>query len=113
MKIQYKSRPLCVEFDERDLFYRIDPSELSWWKRTFKNPWRNVYRSCNFVLDSNTCTKDCLRFLFSAEEANELASKYDTYEKITDFLTAEYNKAVNMYREVQEKYRKKNSCWKF
>jgi len=107
MKIQYKSQPLDIKSEKRYLLYRIDPSELSWWKRIFKNPWRYVFKAYNVVLLSiDNGPNDCLSFFFSAEEAREFAEKYDTYEKIIDFLSAEYNKAKNKYYEAQEKYKK-------
>lgn len=112
MKIQYKSQPLGIKSEKRYLLYRIEPSELSWWKRTFKNPWKYVYTSYHVVFRTDNDVNDCLCFLFSSKEANEFASKYDTYEKIIDFLTAEYNKAKNRWCEAQEKYHNENARWK-
>lgn len=108
MKIQYKSKPRTFEIrpDKRYLLFRIDPSELSWWKRTFRNPWRYAFRSYEFVGSFDTNINDCLRYLFSPEEAEEFVSKYDTYEKIIVFLTTEFNKARDMFY-------KENNRWKF
>ena len=108
MKIQYKSEPFDEKSEKRYLLYRIVPSELSWWKRTFKNPWRYVY-----VSRTDDDVNDCLRFLFFPKEANEIVSKYDTYEKLIDFLTLEFNKAETMWNEAQEKYNNQNNSWKF
>ena len=113
MKIQYKSQPLDVKYDNRYIRFRIVPSELSWWKRTFKNPWRYVYSANSVVFSFDSSVHDCLNFLFSLEEANEIVSKYDTYEKITDFLTSELNKAESKWNEAQEKYYNQNNSWKF
>lgn len=113
MKIQYKSQPLDVKYDNRYLRFRIVPSELSWWKRIFKNPWRYVYSVNSAVFSFDSSVYDCLNFLFSPEEANEIVSKYDTYEKITDFLTSELNTAESKWNEAQEKYRNQNNSWKF
>ena len=113
MKIQYKSQPLSIKSEKRYLLYRIVPSELSWWKRAFKNPWRYVYVSRTIVLRTDDDVNDCLRFLFFPKEANEIVSKYDTYEKIIDFLTLEFNKAETMWNEAQEKYNNQNNSWKF
>lgn len=112
MKIQYKSEPFDEKSEERYLCYRIDPSELSWWKRTFKNPWRYVYVSYSVIFRTDRDVNDCLRLLFSLKEANEIVSKYDSYEKITQFLTAEFNKAEKRWNEAQEKYRNENGSWK-
>jgi len=112
MKIQYKSQPLTIKSEKRYLLYRIDPSELSWWKRTFKNPWKYAFTTYNYVSCTDVSVDDCLCFLFSPKEANEFVLKYDTYEKIIDFLIAELNKAKNMYSEAQEKYNNKNR-WDF
>ena len=113
MKVQYKSEPLDVKSEKRYLLYRIVPSELSWWKRTFKNPWRYVYTSYKIVFSGYTNVNDCLSFLFYPETANDIASKYDTYEKITEFLASELNKAEAMWNESQEKYYNQNDAWKF
>ena len=111
MKIQYKSKPLEVKSEKRYLCYRIDPSELSWWQRTFKNPWRYAFTAYNTVFISNKGPSDCLRFLFSAKEACEFVEKYDTYEKLFDFLIEENNKAKINYNKAQEKYKKNR--WDF
>ena len=113
MKIQYKSEPLGIKSEKRYLLYRIEPSELSWWNRTFKNPWRNVYESYDNVFLSDDEINDCLCFLFSAKDAQEIVEKYDTYEKLIDFLNTEYNKASDMFYKEQEKYYGKNDDWKF
>lgn len=113
MKIQYKSQPLDVKYANRYLRFRIVPSELSWGKRIFKNPWRYVYTANSVVFSSDSSVYDCLNFLFSLEEANAIASKYDTYEKITDFLNIEFNKAKTLWNEAQEKYYNQNNSWKF
>ena len=111
MKIQYKSEPLKVKSEKRYLRYRIEPSELSWWIRIFKNPWKYVYKSYGTVCRYDNQINDCLKFLFSAKEAHDIVEKYDTYEKLIDFLTIEYNKASNKFYEAQEKYRNENNSW--
>lgn len=106
MKIQYKSEPLEVKSEKRYLLYRIEPSELSWWKRTFKNQWRYVFKAYNTVFSTDKWPSDCLSFLFSAKEAREFVEKYNTYEKLIDFLIEENNKAKINYNKAQEKYNK-------
>ena len=112
MKLQYKSEPLEIKSEKRYLRYRIEPSELSWWKRTFKNPWRYVYKSYSNVFSYDNGINDCLCFLFSSKDAQDIVEKYDTYEKLIDFLTIEHNKASNKFYEAQEKYKKENT-WNF
>lgn len=113
MKIQYKSKPFDEKSEKRYLLYRIVPSELSWWKRTFKNPWKYVYRSFTVIFRTDNDINDCLCFIFSPKEADEIASKYDTYEKITDFLSTEFNNAKTRLNKMQEKYHNQNNNWKF
>lgn len=113
MKIQYKSQPFDTKSERRYLFYRIVPSELSWWKRTFKNPWIRVYTAYSIIVSTDNSVHDCLRFLFSAEEANKIASKYDTYEKITDFLNTEFHKAETRWNKTQKKFVNQNKNWNF
>ena len=109
MKIQYKSKKLSIESNKRYLLYRIDPSELSWWKRKFKNPWKYAFqKSYNCVLRCDKTINDCLKFLFTPKEAQEFIEKYDTYEKLIDFLETEYKKASNMYYEAKQKYNKED-----
>ena len=106
MKVQYKSKPLEIKSEKRYLLYRKDPSELSWWQRTFKNPWRYVFKAYNAVYSTDKGPNDCLGFLFYAKEARELIEKYDTCEKLADYLIEEYNKAKTYYNRAQEKYKK-------
>lgn len=106
MKVQYKSQPLEIKSEKRNLLYRKDPSELSWWQRTFKNPWRYAFEAYDTVLSSDKGPNDCLRFLFSAKEAHEFIEKYDTYEKLIDFLIEENYKAKINYNKAQERYKK-------
>ena len=110
MKIQYKSQPLEVESEKRFLRYRKEPSELSWWTRTFKNPWKYVFKSYDIVLLHDKEINDCLCFLFSAKEAQNIVEKYNTYEKLVDFLNAEYNEASDKLYRAQERY--KENIWK-
>ena len=112
MKIQYKSEPLEIKSEKRYLLYRIEPSELSWWKRTFKNPWRYAFKAYNYVSLADKGVNDCLAFLFSKKEATEFIEKYDTYEKLIDFLIKELNKAKSKFYEAQEKYNNENR-WDF
>lgn len=112
MKIRYKSEPLEIKSEKRYLLYRIEPSELSWWKRVFKNPWRYAFRAYNYVARTDKGVNDCLAFLFSKEEATEFIEKYDTYEKLIDFLIKELNKAKSKFYEAQEKYNNENR-WDF
>ena len=66
------------------------------------------------VFSTDIDVHDCLGFIFSSEEANAIASKYDTYEKITNFLNTEFNKAKITWNEAQEEYRRRqNNGWKF
>ena len=115
MKIQYKSEPLGlgINSEKRYLRYRIEPSELSWWNRTFKNPWKYVYKSYGDVFRSDEGINDCLCFLFSAKDAQEIVEEYDTYEKLINFLNTEYNKASDKLYKAQEKYYNENNNWKF
>lgn len=106
MKLQYKSQALSIESEYRYLLYRIEPSELSWWKRTFKNPWRHAFTAHSTVFSTDKGPDDCLCFLFYAKEAHEFIEKYDTYEKLTDFLIEENNKAKINFSKAQEKYKK-------
>ena len=111
MKIQYKSKSLVMPSEKRYLLYRIEPSELSWWARIFKNSWRYVYKSYAYITRYDNEINDCLCFLFTANEAHDIVEKYDTYEKLIDFLTVEYDKALEMYHKAQEEYKKENT-WK-
>ena len=106
MKLQYKSKSLLINSDKRYLLYRIDPSELSWWKRTFKNPWRYVFKAYTYVSRFDKRPSDCLGFLFSVKEAREFIEKHNTYEELIDFLIEENNKAKINYINAQEKYKK-------
>jgi len=105
MKIQYRSKPLEINLEKRYLLYRKDPSELSWWQRIFKNPWRYVFKAYHAVFKTDKGPNDCLGFLFYAKEARELTEKYNTYEKLIDFLIEEKYKAKMYYDKAQERYK--------
>lgn len=106
MKLQYKSKPLGIKSGRRYLLYRKDPSELLWWQRIFKNPWRYAFMAYNTVFSTDNGPDDCLCFLFSVKEAREFIEKHNTYEELIDFLIEENNKAKINYNQAQEKYKK-------
>ena len=106
MKVQYKSKSLAIKSDRRYLLYRKDPSELLWWQRIFKNPWRYAYMAYTYVSRFDNGPNDCLRFLFTVKEAREFIEKHNTYEELIDFLIEENNKAKINYNQAQEKYKK-------
>ena len=110
MKVQYKSVPIFEDYDHRELLYRIDPSELSWRERIFKNPWKKVFVSFKKVWSFDNDLNDCLNTSFSYDQALEITKEYDTYEKLTDFLSAEYEAASEMWNT--EKARR-NGNWDF
>ena len=72
MKIQYKSQPLDATSNKRYLCFRIVPSELSWWKRIFKNPWLYVYTAYSIVFSNDRSVNDCLCFIFLLKDEKEI-----------------------------------------
>ena len=99
MKVEYQSEEF-FPFDKRLVWYRKDLSDVPWWKRLFmSNPWHKVYCSYTFYTIHDHTVKDCLKFWFRADEANEIAEKYKTVEELEEFLNEEYAKAERMLKE--------------
>ena len=44
-KVIFTTRKTDCDSEFRRVFYKIEPSELSWFKRTFCNPWRIMFRA--------------------------------------------------------------------
>ena len=110
MKVEYKSEER-FPFENRYVWYRKDLSDVPWWKRLFmSNPWRKVYRSYTVCTTHDNTIEDCLKFVFWADEANEIADKYTTVEELEKFLSEEYAKAERMlHKHLKDTFRD----WRF
>lgn len=80
--IQIYLEPSPIKF--RQIFWRINPKELNWWERNFKNPWRRLYHQCMYHMNP----------YFSTEQYK----KYDiknlkTYADVINYINNEEKKA--------------------
>lgn len=105
-KIEYRTIPLEFVNDstKRYLQFRICPSELNWWQKTFQNKWMNVFKSLEYFEGYN--------HLFEVEETKNIISKCKTWREIVDFLNHQYCKGITKDREKALKEANDNLMWK-
>ena len=73
----------------RKVFWRINPKELNWWERIFKNPWRCLYHQCMYHMNP----------YFSAEQYMKGPKQLKTYYDVTNYIQNEERKAKNEHNE--------------
>ena len=82
MKIQFSTDDGRVE---RFVFYRIDPSELNFFNRVFRNPWRQIYRAAYYGLAGTAWSFESVAFKRDIMPCNTLG-KIKDYLKRQDWL---------------------------
>ena len=87
-KVIFTTKVNPYSADSRYVFYKIEPSELNWFKRTFCNPWREMLRAYKFfpgftgMFDVNTFSKDIVPLKTFGDVNNYLASQIDIEKRI-------------------------------
>ena len=98
-KIQTKLGPTHRNSDGyKEIFYRILPSELPWWKRWFFNPWRKFFICYGYSPTFGT--------LFTIGEYNRYIVPLKTFGDVCDFHERERAKYVEMKRREAEEHEK-------
>ena len=70
--------------DVREIFWRINPKELNWWERMFKNHWHRLHHQCMYHMNP----------YFSSEQYKEYGIKnLKTYADVINFINNEEKKA--------------------
>ena len=83
-KVEFKTEKIPSSAgNTRRIFYRIKPSELSWWKRKYCNPWTRMYRALKFV--GGTVN------IFEFQDYHDLIFPLKTYGEVIDFLAEQKN----------------------
>ena len=96
-KVEFKTEKISPRIDSRRIFYRIIPSELSWWKRKYCNSWAPMYHTTKFV--GGTVN------IFELQDYQDLIFPLKTYGEVIDFL-AEQKEAADKLEAELEAYRK-------
>lgn len=85
-KIQFCYESLACGY--RYIYWRIHPNEMTWWDRTFKNPWRQFMHECNAEL--NPC--------YTPEMYKNHLSYIKTYEDVLEYYNQQKSIADNRYQ---------------
>jgi len=108
-KVQYKSEKLGIKSENRYLLYRIEPSELPFFKRLFCNKWQYVYNCVyTYHTKSSTCIhspEDLIGMLFDYNEAVEFIKSHQTFGELADFLNKIAKEAKEHYDKISEPYK--------
>jgi len=90
----------------KEIYYRIVPSELPWWKRWFFNPWRKFFMCYPF--------SGILGELFTPDEYIRLILPLKTLEDVCKFHAnenAKYNKFMRMEEERHAEDVRRGKSW--
>ena len=95
-KVIFTTKVNPYSMDSRHVFYKIEPSELNWFKRTFCNPWRRMFRAYksfpgfNDLFDVNTFSKDIVPLKTFGDVSNYLTSQIDIEKRIREQSVLEW-----------------------
>ena len=78
----------------RQIFWRINPKELNWWERNFKNPWRHLYHQCMYHMNPYFSTKQ-----YKEYEIKNLK----TYADVINYINNEEKKAKDEHNDYVAK----------
>ena len=76
----------------REVFWRINPKELSWWERVFKNPWHKLYHSCFYHMSPFFGTKEYMR-----------VKRLKTYSDVINYIKEEEQKTQKEHDECVDR----------
>lgn len=84
-------------FDEKDgfrnIYFRIKPSELSFFRRIFNNPWLKFKKCFNFT--------NKLTDFYSPLEFKTEIKPLKTYGDAIDYLKRQSEKFINLTKEIE------------
>ena len=80
-KVIFKTKPLTIKSEYRHVYYKIEPSELPWFKRTFCNPWRLMFHSYRCYVGTNE--------LFSSDDYREEIKPLKTFGEVSNYLQSQ------------------------
>ena len=99
-KVEYKTSKLYSYYStdnkHREVYFRIVPSDLGFFKRVFCNPWRQVYKAYHYCRGLDT--------LYTPKEYNTLVKQVKTFGNMCDYLE-EQNKLIHeRYIEFKQEH---------
>lgn len=92
-KVIFKISKLGFDSDFRLVYYKIEPSELSWFKRTFCNPWRTMFHAYKYYYSGHSD-------LFDAETYKNEVRCLSTFGEVCDYLNRQL--CLEKKREVEQ-----------
>jgi len=103
-KIQLKAKqsPWAFEWsDYKEVFFRINPSQLTLFERIFNNPWRKLYHACEDIHDVS------LNPCYTAKNFHTLKESLKTFKDVIDYQVSQ----INHVKDVYEVKVKNNEIW--
>lgn len=92
-KIEFSVRKTWVgSLKNREVYYRIKPSELSFFKRIFGNPWRQLYHAYKVIPGVSS--------LFTPKEFQTLSERLKTFGDICNYID-ELNEISALHAEKE------------
>ena len=76
----------------REVYWRIDPEELSLWRQIFRNPWRKLYHKSGYRMS----------YLFNTKEYAEVR-RLKTYNDVMKYIKEEESKAQKEHDEYVDR----------
>ena len=91
-KVIFTTRKLDCASDFKRVLYKIEPSELSWFKRTFCNPWRTMFHAYKSFPGHSE--------LFDAETYKNDVRCLSTFGDVCDYLNRQLY--LEKKREIEQ-----------
>ena len=99
-KIEYSTRKLDSQYNtdrkHREVFYRIVPSELSFFKRIFCNPWRQIYKAFTYFTGATT--------LYTPKEYSDMVKQVKTFGEMCNYIDEQHRLINQRYTEIRQKH---------
>ena len=102
-KVIFKTKVNPYSVDGRYVLYKIEPSELNWFKRTFCNPWREMFRAYyNFPGFCN---------LFDVNQFSKYIAPLKTFGDVSDYLASQIDIEKRIREELDLKWLNAKEIW--
>lgn len=105
-KVEFKTKKTYYGSSIRNIYYRIVPSELPFWKRIFFNPWTEIYKAYYSI--------GGFKDGFSCEEYYKEIFPLKTFGDVCDYLKKQHE--ISQKNEIKcliekQKQIEKGKCW--
>ena len=96
-KVIFKTEKISSLGEEyRYVYYKIDPNELSYIKRTLFNPWRKMVHSYIF--------SEGLSGLFSPDDYLNMKERLKTFGDVCQYLQRQIDNSNDIHNKLKEKW---------